>query len=170
VDELWSLKKTPSKATLHKIYYDRLRGRGFRAHHASEIYKRAREVVKATKSNGGSRPLLKKLTARIHPLDYRIDLKAKALWLAVLNDEWVELKLKWYDYLDKYLDGSWRLGEVLVSYRRGKILAHLVFNKEVQLKEPKAVMGVDLNFDNATCTIVDLNGDLITIYPCPTGA
>jgi putative transposase len=167
VDELWSLKKTPSKATLHKIYYDRLRGRGFRAHHASEIYKRAREVVKATKSNGGSRPLLKKLTARIHPLDYRIDLKARALWLAVLNDEWVELKLKWYDYLDKYLDGSWRLGEVLVSYRRGKILAHLVFNKEVQLKEPKAVMGVDLNFDNATCTIVDLNGDLITIYLLP---
>jgi putative transposase len=54
-----------------------------------------------------------------------------------------------------------------VSYRRGKILAHLVFNKEVQLKEPKAVMGVDLNFDNATCTIVDLNGDLITIYPLP---
>jgi hypothetical protein len=25
VDELWRLRKTPSKATLHKIYYDRLR-------------------------------------------------------------------------------------------------------------------------------------------------
>jgi hypothetical protein len=24
VDELWSLKKTPSKATLHRAYYDRL--------------------------------------------------------------------------------------------------------------------------------------------------
>jgi len=167
VDELWRLRKTPSKATLHEIYYDRLRGRGFRAHHASEIYKRAGEVVRAARGNAGSRPLLKKLTARIHPLDYRIDLKAKALWLAALNDEWVELKLKWYDYLDKYLDGSWSLGEVLVSYRRGRILAYLVFNKEVQLKEPKAVMGVDLNFDNATCTIVDLNGNLITIYPLP---
>jgi putative transposase len=165
VDELWSLKKTPSKATLHEIYYDRLRGRGFRAHHVSEIYKRAKEVVKAARSNGGSRPLLKKLTARIHPLDYRIDLKAKALWLAVLNDEWVELELKWYSYLDKYLDGSWRLGEVLVSYRRNGIFAYLVFNEEVQLREPKTVMGVDLNFDNATCTIVDLNGNLITIYP-----
>jgi putative transposase len=167
VDELWRLRKTPSKATLHEIYYDRLRGRGFRAHHASEIYKRAGEVVRAARGNAGSRPLLKKLTARIHPLDYRIDLKAKALWLVALNDEWVELKLKWYDYLDKYLDGSWSLGEVLVSYRRGRILAYLVFNKEVQLKEPKAVMGIDLNFDNATCTIVDLNGNLITIYPLP---
>jgi collagenase-like PrtC family protease len=44
VNELWRLKKTPSKATLHKVYYDRLRSRGFRAHHASEIYKRTREV------------------------------------------------------------------------------------------------------------------------------
>jgi putative transposase len=84
-----------------------------------------------------------------------------------LNDEWVELKLKWYDYLDKYLDGSWRLGEVLVSYKHGRVLAYLVFNEELQLREPKAVMGVDLNFDNATCAIVDLNGNLITIYPLP---
>jgi len=167
VNELWRLRKTPSKATLHEIYYDRLRSRGFRAHHVSEIYKRAREIVEATKSNAGSRPLLKKLTARIHPLDYKIDLKAKALRIAVLDDEWVELKLKWYSYLDEYLDGSWRLGEVLVSYRRGKILAHLVFNKEVQLREPKTIMGIDLNFNNATCTVVDLNGNLITIYPLP---
>jgi len=28
-------------------------------------------------------------------------------------------------------------------------------------------MGVDLNFDNATCTIIDLKGNLITIYPLP---
>jgi putative transposase len=65
------------------------------------------------------------------------------------------------------LDGSWRLGEVLVSYKRGRVFAYLTFSKEVQLREPKAVMGVDMNFDNATCTIIDLNGNLITIYPLP---
>ena len=147
VDELWRLRKTPSKATLHEIYYERLRSRGFRAHHVSEIYKRAGEIVEATKGNGGSRPSLRRLTARIHPLDYKIDLKAKVLRIAVLNDEWIELKLKWYDYLDKYLNGSWRLGEVLVSYKRGGVFAYLVFNKEVQLRESKTVIGVDLNFD-----------------------
>ena len=167
VNELWCLKKTPSKATLHEIYYDRLRARGFRAHHASEIYKRAREIVEATKSNGGSRPSLRRLTARIHPWDYKIDLNARVLRIAVLGDELIELKLKWYDYLDKYLDGSWRLGEVLVSYKRGRVFAYLVFNKEVQLREPKAVMGVDLNFNNATCAVVDLDGNLITMYPLP---
>ena len=77
VDKLWRLRKTPSKAALHRAHYNRLRGRGFKAHHVSEIYKKAREVVEATKGNGGSRPLLKKLTARIHPLDYEIDLKAR---------------------------------------------------------------------------------------------
>jgi putative transposase len=89
------------------------------------------------------------------------------LWLAVLNDEWIELKLKWYSYLDNYLDGSWRPREVLVSYKHGRVFAYLVFNKEVQFKEPKAITGVDLNFDNVTCTIVDLGGNLITIYPLP---
>jgi len=167
VNELWRLKKTPSKATLHKAYYNKLRSRGFRAHHASEIYKRAREIVEATKSNGGSRPSLRRLTARIHSWDYKIDLSAKALRLAVLNDEWVELELKWYDYLNKYLDGSWRLGEVLVSYRHDRVFVYLIFSREIQLGGPKAVMGVDLNFDNVTCTIVDLNGNLITIYPLP---
>jgi putative transposase len=167
VNELWSLRRTPSKAMLHKAYYERLRSRGFRAHHASEIYKRAREVVEAAKGNGGSRPLLKKLTAGIHPLDYKIDLRAKTLWLVALNDEWVELKLKWYDYLDKYLDGSWRLGGVLVSYKRDRVFVYLTFSREVQPREPKAVMGVDLNFDNATCAIAGLDGNLITIYPLP---
>jgi putative transposase len=167
VNELWGLERAPSKATLHRAYYEKLRARGFRAHHVSEIYKRAREIVETAKGNGGSRPLLKKLTARIHPLDYKIDLKAKALWLAVLNDEWVELKLKWYDYLDKYLDGSWSLGGVLVSYKRDRVFVYLTFSREVQPREPKAVMGVDLNFDNATCAIAGLDGNLITIYPLP---
>jgi len=55
----------------------------------------------------------------------------------------------------------------LVSYKRGGVFAYLTFSKEVQLKEPKTIMGVDLNFDNATCAIVDLNGNLTTIYPLP---
>jgi len=110
VDEIWCLDDIPSEEKLHKMFYSELRRLGFRAHHVSEIYRRAREVVEATKKNRGSKPILKKLTARIHPLDYKIDFNAKTLRIAVLNDQWVELKLKWYNYLDKYLDGSWRPG------------------------------------------------------------
>jgi putative transposase len=167
VDEIWSLDDIPSEEKLHKMFYSELRRLGFRAHHVSEIYRRAREVVEATKKNNGSKPVLKKLTARIHPLDYKVDFSIKTLRIAVLNNEQVELKLKWYKYLDRYLDGSWRPGEILVSYRNGKILVYITFHKDVELTTPRAVMGVDINFSNITYTILDLNGNLITIGVIP---
>jgi putative transposase len=167
VNSVWSLEKTPSTKQLHKMFYNELKRQGFRAHHVSEIYKRAKEVVEATKKNNGSKPILKKLTARIHPLDYRIDFNAKTLRVAVLNNQWVELKLKWYKYLDKYLDGSWRPGEIMVSCRDGKILVYITFHRDVKPIDFRAVMGVDINFNNITYTILDLNGNLVTIGVVP---
>ena len=167
VDEVWKINKTPSTKILHVMFYSKLRALGFRAHHVSEIYKRAREVVEATKKNKGSKPVLRRLTARVGTYDYRIDFNTKTLRVAVLNEQWVELELKWYSYLDKYLDSSWRLGEVQVSYRNGKIVVYLTFNREVKLREPKAVMGVDINFNNITYTVIDLNSNLVSMGVIP---
>jgi putative transposase len=167
VDGIWSLDGVPSEESLHKMFYSELRRLGFRAHHVSEIYKRAREVVEGAKRNRGSKPVLKKLTARIHPLDYKIDFSAKTLRAAVLNDEWVELKLKWYNYLGKYLNGSWKPGEILVSCRNGKILAYITFHRDVEPIDFRAVMGIDINFNNITYTVIDLNSNLITIGVIP---
>jgi len=86
------------------MFYNRLVKMGFRAHHVSEIYKRAKEVVESTRKNSGSKPVLRKLIARIHTLDYRLNLDKKTMRIAVLHDKWVELKLKWYSYLNKYLE------------------------------------------------------------------
>ncbi len=94
VDGIWLLNDVPSEKSLHKMFYSELRRQGFRAHHVSEIYKRAKEVVEGAKRNNGSKPVLKKLTARIHPLDYKVDFSAKTLRIAVLNNQWVELRLK----------------------------------------------------------------------------
>jgi putative transposase len=167
VDGIWFLDYVPSEEKLHKMFYSELRRLGFRAHHVSEIYKRAKEVVEATKKNGGSKPVLKKLTARIHSLDYKIDFSAKTLRVAVLNDEWVELKLKWYNYLDKYLNGSWKPGEILISYRNEKILVYITFHRDVKPIAFKTVMGVDINFSNITYTILDLSGNLVSIGVIP---
>jgi len=167
VDGIWSLDDVPSEESLHKMFYSELRRLGFRAHHVSEIYRRAKEVVESAKKNKGSKPVLKKLTARIHPLDYKIDFNAKTLRIAVLNDEWIELKLKWYNYLNKYLNGSWKPGEILISYRNGKILVYITFHKDVKPIDSRAVMGVDINFSNITYTILDLNGNLATIGVIP---
>jgi len=167
LNEVWKQGKVPSIKKLHATFYSKLRALGFRAHHVSEIYKRAKEVVEATKKNKGSKPVLKKLTARISTYDYKVDFNAKTPRVAVLNEQWVELKLKWYSYLDKYLDGSWRLGEIQVSYRDGRIYVYLTFSKEVQLREPKTFIGVDINFNNITYTVIDLSGSLVSMGVIP---
>ena len=162
-NEVWCLDHIPSIRELHHRFYRALREQGFRAHHCHKIEKRAREVVKATKKNGGSKPVLRKLTARLDYQDYKLDIRNKIMRVAVLNNEWVELKLIWYNYLDKYLNNSWRLKEILVSYRVNTIWVYLTFEREVELRRPKAVMGVDINFNNITFTITDLEGRLITM-------
>jgi len=167
VDEIWGLEEVPSRRKLHEVFYGKLRKLGFRAHHASEIYKRAREVVKAVKESNGSKPVLRRLTARISTYDYRVDFNAGTLRVAVLNNRWVELKLKLHKHLARYLDSSWSLGEIQVSYRSGRIRVYLTFSKKVQLREPKAVMGVDVNFNNVTYTIVDLDGSLVSMGVIP---
>jgi len=40
IDEVWGLEEVPSRKKLHEAFYDKLIELGFRAHHASEIYKR----------------------------------------------------------------------------------------------------------------------------------
>jgi putative transposase len=167
VDKIWNLEMTPSTKRLHRMFYCELKRLDFRAHHASEIYRRAREVVEATRKNNGSKPVLKKLTARIHPLDYKVDFNVKTLRISVLNGQWVELKLKWYNYLDKYLNGSWKPGEILVSYRDNRVFVYITFHRDVKPVAFKAVMGVDINFNNVTYTVVDLNGSLVSMGVIP---
>jgi putative transposase len=118
------------------MFYNRLVKMDFRAHHVSEIYKRAREVVESTRKNSGSKPVLRKLIARIHTLDYRLNLDKKTMRVAVLHDKWVELKLKWYSYLNKYLDGSWKPGEIIESYMYGRFYVYITFHRDVVFREP----------------------------------
>ena len=167
IDEIWKLNHIPSMKELHHRFYKTLRQRGFRAHHCHKIERRAKEVVKAVKKNNGSKPVLRKLTARLDYQDYKLDLNSSILRIAVLNNEWVELKLVWYSYLDGYFNSSWRLKEILVSYHEEEIWVYFTFEKEVEIRKPKAVMGVDINFNNVTYTIVDLQGNLVSMGIIP---
>ena len=110
-----------------------------------------------------SKPILKRLTARLDYQDYKLNLEDKVLRIAALNGEWVELKLIWYKHLDKYFNGEWKLKEILVSYRDNTTWVYLTFEREVVVKPLRAVMGVDVNFNNITYTIVDLRGKLVSM-------
>ncbi len=167
VNEVWNHDHIPSMKKLHYRFYKILRKQGFRAHHCHKIERRAREVVKATKKNNGSKPVLRKLTARLDHQDYKLDLDMKTLRIAVLNNEWIDLKLQWYNYMNKYFNNSWRLKEILISYRDNTIWVYFTFEKEIELVKPGAIMGIDVNFDNVTYTIVDLEGKLVSMGVIP---
>jgi len=121
IDEIWLDKRIPSMKGLHHRFYNMLRKHGFRAHHCHKIERRAREIVKAVKKNKGRKPVTRKLTARLDYQDYKLDINNKILRIAVLNNEWVELELIWYDYLGRYFNDSWELKEILVGYRDNTI-------------------------------------------------
>ncbi|MEM0457993.1 MAG: hypothetical protein QXD76_02975, partial [Sulfolobales archaeon] len=93
VNRLWSLDKVPSIKTLHGMFYSKLRELGFRAHHVKQIYVYAKAVVKATKQNGGKKPVLRKLSARIDKYDYKLDLENRMLVLKIHSGREVKLRL-----------------------------------------------------------------------------
>ncbi len=167
INNIWNLDHIPSMRRLHYRFYKVLRKQGFRAHHCHKIERRAREVVKATKKNNGSKPILRKLTARLDYQDYKLDINNKILRIAVLSNEWVELKLQWYSYLGKYFNNKWMLKEILLSYRDNTTWVYPTFKKKVKLRRSRTIMGVDINFNNITYTVIDFNDKLVYMGTIP---
>ena len=75
------------------MFYEKLRMLGFRAHHVKKIYTYAQSVVDSARSNGGRKPVLKKLATRVDKYDYRLDLDTMTLVLELHNNYEVRLKL-----------------------------------------------------------------------------
>jgi putative transposase len=69
VDRVWNLDTRLSKKRLHRLFYSDLMSMGFRAHHAKEVYLYARSLVESARSNGGRKPVLRKLSARVDRYD-----------------------------------------------------------------------------------------------------
>jgi len=75
------------------MFYGKLRKLGLRAHHVKQIYTYAQSVVVSARSNGGKKPILRKLTARIDKYDYKLDLDTTTLTLKLHNGYEARLKL-----------------------------------------------------------------------------
>lgn len=163
IDKIWGLESVPSLRRLHEMFYRELRSWGFRAHHVSEVYRRAREVVKAARRNRGSKPVLRRLTARLHPYEYQVDLERRALKIAVLNGGWVEVRLLGVHRLQRFIAEGWKPKELLVSHRDGVFIVYVVLEREVEARRPRTVMGVDVNLDNVSYVVLDAStGRIVT--------
>jgi putative transposase len=74
IDALWDLDSLPRKSQLHQLFYPMLRGYGFRAHVARNIYDQALAIVKSARANNGSKPIVKALSIRLDYQDTRVNL------------------------------------------------------------------------------------------------
>ncbi|MEM0035480.1 MAG: RNA-guided endonuclease TnpB family protein [Desulfurococcus sp.] len=162
VNSMWSLDEVPSIKTLHKMFYSKLVSYGLRAHHAKQIYCYARAIVKSVKKNGGRKPVLRKLTARIDKYDYRLNLENKTLVLKLHNGYEAKLKLLApKERIEKFL--GWNNYEIAIRYDGKDYWVSIYFKKAVNLKKPRTVMAVDINFDNVTLVVFSKSGKLLRV-------
>jgi putative transposase len=159
VDRIWSINKKLSWKKLHRLFYSDLVGRGLRAHHAKEIYVYAESLVDSARSNGGRKPVLRRLSARIDKYDYGLDLDNMVLTLKLHSDYEAKLKLVTSrERIEKYR--GWSNYEIVVKYEDNEFWVSVYFRRIVKTIKPKSVMAIDLNFDNVTIAIFTLNGRL----------
>ena len=162
VDRTWNVEGRLSIGTLHKTFYKDLVSMGFRAHHAKEIYVYARSIVRSAKSNGGRRPTLRRLTARLDKYDYRLDLDDMTLTLKLHKGREARLRL----IAPKERAGKfrgWENYELAIKYDGDGLWVTVYFRRDVKPAGPRTVTSVDLNFDNITLAVFTLNGKLIRL-------
>jgi len=118
------------------------------------------------------RPAVKRVTITFSDSqDWKLE--NGAIWIKsnVLKDEWLELKYRDTKLLHRYLyhhDGWTLAGELEIKLVDGKIFCYLTFKKEVEVKENKNVLAVDVNENNVTA-ILFKDGKIAEAYRIETG-
>jgi putative transposase len=162
IDRIWSLNERLSKRKLHRLFYSNLVSMGFRAHHAKEIYVYAESVVKSARGNGGRKPILRKLSARVDKYDYRLYLDNMVLTLKLHNGYEAKLKLvSSSERVEKFR--GWSNYELVVKYDGGGFWVSVYFRRAIKPLKPRTVMAIDLNFDNITIVALTSNGRLVKL-------
>jgi putative transposase len=148
INALWDLDKLPKKSQLHQLFYPVLKPYGFRAHVIRNIYNYALALVKASKSNSGKKPRIRKLSARFDYQDSRVEID-KGIVKVILRDKWYILKLRHRkDYIKKFKGLRWK--EVHIKYENGKLYISIVFELKYQPYVPKGLTAIDINLRNIT--------------------
>jgi len=146
IDDIWPLDKVPTDGQLHQLYYKKLREHGFSSHHAKQIYKYAKALVKSAKANKGSKPQLRKLSARLDKYDVRLDLANMVVQIRVKNNKFVTLKLLHNkDYVKKFLRKDWYEVMVKVDEKEDRIWVCIAFKFKYEPYVPKRLVSVDIN-------------------------
>jgi len=158
VDALWDLGAVPKKSQSHQMFYSVLRGYGFRAHVARNIYSIAIALVESAKANGGSKPIIRRLSARLDYQDAKVDLDSRTVRI-ILRDRWYTLRIVHRDeYVEKFRGLKWK--EVHIRYYDGKLYVSIVFEARYTPYAPRGVIALDVNLRH----VVSYDGSKIRRY------
>jgi len=176
----FTLKNDATQKTLHRAFYKQYR-KEFPWLATRVIKGSYRDVLKRVKSfkelkmKGKAKtdkPAVRRVTITFSDSqDWKLE--NGAIWIKsnTIKEEWLELKYIDTKLLHRYLyrhDG-WTLAEELkIKLVDGRIFCYLTFKKEVELKESKNVLAVDINKNNVTAVLFK-DGKIAEAYRVETG-
>jgi putative transposase len=144
IDVLWELDKLPTLNQAHQMFYEILRSQGFRAHQAKQTYKHALAVVKSARENRGSKPVLKKLSARLDKYDATVDLENQIVTVKMRNRVFKIKLLHNKKYIRKFMGKKWY--EVMISIdKHGRIWVSIPFRWSYKPYKPGRIVSLDIN-------------------------
>ncbi len=123
---------------------------------ATAIFKSFRKRKKKEKAKG--KPVFKKEVIMLDDHLFKLDLERGLIKLSTPSGR-IQLEFYPAKYHEKFND--WKVGQAWLVRTPKGVFLNVVFSKEVEIKEPKAFVGVDLNENNVTLALP--NGEFVQI-------
>ena len=123
---------------------------------ATSIYKSYRKRKRKGKANG--KPIFKKQVIMLDDHLFKLNLEEGIIKLSTPSGR---LELEFYPAKHHGKFRNWKVGQAWLVKNPKGVFLHVVFSREVEVGEPKAVVGVDLNENNVTISLP--NGEFIQI-------
>ncbi|KUH33780.1 transposase [Thermococcus celericrescens] len=123
---------------------------------ATAIFKSYRKRKKKGKAKG--KPVFKKEVIMLDDHLFKLDLEAGIIKLSTPSRR---VRLEFYPakYHEKFK--GWKIGQAWLVRTPKGVFINVVFSREVEVREPKTFVGVDLNENNVTLSLP--NGEFIQI-------
>lgn len=117
---------------------------------ATAIFKSFRKRKKKGKAKG--KPVFKRKAIMLDDHLFKLDLETGIVKLSTPNGR-VSLEFYPAKYYEQFKD--WRVGQAWIVKTSRRIFLHMVFSKELEVREPRDFVGVDLNENNVTLSLPD---------------
>ncbi len=123
---------------------------------ATAIYKSYRKRRRKGKAKG--KPVFKKEVIMLDDHLFKLNLKNRVVKLSTPSGR-IQLEFYPAKYHERFKD--WKVGQAWLVRTPKGVFLNVVFSKEVEVREPEAFLGVDLNENNVTLSLP--NGEFVQI-------